>query len=799
MKRTDRTSCTGTRVSVLFAAVLMTMPLAARRVYIHGHISDENGNPVELVTVNEDRTMQSTMSNLKGNYSLSVTTPDDTVRLTFRLLGHETRKRVIASPPDTVNLNIMLPTSRYTLEGVEVTGTRRQTGGIQHISAEGLRFNADPGGGSVESIIATQAGVSSHNELSSQYNVRGGNFDENSVYVNGAEIMRPLLVRAGQQEGLSFINPDMVESIGFSTGGFDVSYGDKMSSVLDITYRRPKGLESVITASLLGGSVFLGTGNDRFSFSGSVRYKTTSYLLGTLDTKGEYDPSFTDCQTYISWTPNSRWSIGVIGNISMNRYNFTPETRSTTFGTSENPRRFTVYFDGWESDRFNTMTAALDIKRKVSANSVLQLNISAFGSRESETFDIISQYWLDQNSVGTFLQHARNRLESDVLTVSLKGVHRTDAAGSVGWGLEYRRESVADRMREWEMRDSAGYTLPYTKTGPLEMYYSIKSADDMASNRTSAYLQDTWRFSSGAGLLTLNAGIRGAYWDWNRELIVSPRLIAGFTPSFNEDLTFRFSTGIYYQSPFYKEMKDTVTAGGIGVVHLNKDIRSQRSLQVVAGGDYDFTVFGRPFRFTAEAYYKKLDRLIPYNLDNVRIVYYGENCARGYAAGLDLKLFGEFVPGTQSWFTFSVMNTKEKIGDQWVPRPSDQRYNFSLYFTDSFPRRDRWRMSLRGSLADGLPFGPTRKGRESRVFRASAYKRVDIGLSYKAIDVNTLPHYYGREALFKSMWIGVDCFNLLGINNVNSYYWVTDVTGDQFAVPNYLTGRQLNLRLILTH
>ena len=795
----SRISGIGTRVPVLFVAVLMTIPLAARRVYIHGHISDENGNPVELVTVNEDRTMQSTMSNLLGNYSLSVTTLDDTVRLTFRLIGHETRKRVFASPPDTVNLNIMLPTSRYSLEGVEITGTRRQTGGIQHIGAEGLRFNADPGGGSVESIIATQAGVSSHNELSSQYNVRGGNFDENSVYVNGAEIMRPLLVRAGQQEGLSFINPDMVESIGFSTGGFNVSYGDKMSSVLDITYRKPKEFESVLTASLLGGSAFVGAGNNRISFAGSIRYKTTSYLLGTLDTKGEYDPSFFDFQTYISYTPNSKWSVGIIGNISLNNYNFTPQTRSTTFGTSESPRRFTVYFDGWESDRFNTMTAAMDIKRKITDNSALQLNMSVFSSRESETFDIMSQYWLDQNSVGTFLQHARNRLESDVLTVSLKGVHRTDAAGSVGWGIEYRRESIADRMREWEMQDSAGYTLPYTQSGPLKMYYSMKSANDMASNRTSAYIQDTWRFSFNAGLLTLNTGVRGAYWDWNRELIVSPRLIAGFTPAFSEDLTFRFSTGVYFQSPFYKEMKDTVNTGGIGVVMLNRDIRSQRSLQVVLGGDYDFTVFDRPFRFTAEAYYKKLDRLIPYNLDNVRIVYYGENCARGYAAGIDLKLFGEFVPGTQSWFTFSVMNTKEKIGGQWVPRPSDQRYNFSLYFTDSFPRRDRWRMSLRGSLADGLPFGPTRKGRESRLFRASAYKRVDIGLSYKAIDGTALPHYYGRKAPFKSMWIGLDCFNLLGINNVNSYYWVTDVTGDQYAVPNYLTGRQLNLRLIITH
>ena len=796
MKRKKPLIGKGARVSVLLLLVLVTIPIAARRVYVYGHISDENGSPVELVTVNEDRSMQSATSNFRGDYSLIVTTLDDTVKLTFRMLGHETRKRVLASPPDTVNLNITLPTSGYALQGVEITGTRRQTGGIQHIEAEGLRFNADANGGSVESIISTQAGVSSHNELSSQYNVRGGNFDENSVYVNGSEIMRPLLIRAGQQEGLSFINPDMVESIGFSTGGFDVSYGDKMSSVLDITYRKPKGFESVLTASLLGGSAFVGTGNERFSFAGSVRHKTTSYLLGTLDTKGEYDPSFTDIQTYISWMPSPEWTVGIIGNISLNRYNFTPKTRSTSFGTSESPRHFTVYFDGWESDRFNTMTTALDIKHKIADRSVMQFNLSAFRSHESESFDIMSQYWLEENSIGTFMQHARNRLEADVVTASLKGIHKTDAAGTINWGLEYRRESIEDRMREWEMRDSAGYTLPYRQDGPLEMFYSMKSANNLNSNRTSAFMQDTWRRSFNAGIITLNAGIRASYWDWNDELIVSPRLIAGFTPSFNENFTFRLSTGVYYQSPFYKEMKDTITTGGVGQVLLNKDIRSQRSVQVVIGGDYDFTVFGRPFRFTAEAYYKKLDNLIPYNLDNVRIVYYGENCSHGYATGLDMKLFGEFVPDTQSWLTFSIMSTKEKIGDQWVPRPSDQRFNLSLYFTDSFPRRDRWRMSLRGSLSDGLPFGPTRKGRESRVFRASAYKRVDIGLSYKAIDGNSRPHYYGKNGVFKDLWVGVDCFNLLGINNVNSYYWITDVTGDQFAVPNYLTGRQLNIRVI---
>ena len=787
----------------LILIVCMAMPVQARRVHIHGRVYDEAGEPVELATVNEERTLHSAMTNLKGEYSLNVSTQSDTVNLVFRMIGHETRRRTLVSPQDTVQLDVLLPTSNYTLENVDINATRSQTDGMQHISAEGIRFTADANGGSVESIIATQAGVSTHNELSSQYNVRGGNFDENSVYVNGTEILRPLLVRAGQQEGLSFINPDMVESISFSTGGFSVEYGDKMSSVLDINYRKPKGFESVLTASLLGASAYIGAGNDKISFSGSVRYKTTRYLLGTLDTKGEYDPSFLDYQTFICWTPTDKWEIGLIGNAAVNRYNFTPTDRSTSFGTSENPINFKVYYEGWESDKFNTLFGALDIKRH-EENSVYRLNLSAFSSQESESFDILSQYWLDESNqdenmaVGSFMQHARNRLKSTVYTASFKGTHNTDHAGTIGWGIEYRHEAVSDHMREWEMRDSAGYTLPYTQSGPMEMIYSLKSDHGISNNKAAAFIQDTYKFNTGVGLLTLNAGVRASWWSWNNEINFSPRVMLGFIPAFNEDLTFRFSTGVYYQAPFYKEIKDTVNAGGIYQVNLNKDIRSQRSVQFVLGGDYDFRVYDRPFKFTTEIYYKKFDRLIPYNVDNVRIVYYGENCAYGYAAGIDMKLYGEFVPGTASWLTFSLMSTKENIGGKWLPRPTDQLYNLSLYFTDTFPRRDYWKMSLRCSFADGLPFGPTHSGREKQAFRAPAYKRVDIGLSYKIFDYSKHPHIYGKTGFFKDIWMGVDGLNLLGINNVNSYYWITDISNTQFAVPNYLTGRQFNLRLIAT-
>ena len=372
--------------TILTAVLLcLTVAVQARRVYIHGRVYDEAGDPVELATVNEERTLHSAMTNLKGEYSFTVNTRTDTLNLVFRMVGHETRRRTLISPPDTVQLDIMLPTSNYTLENVDVTATRRRSDGMQDISAQGLRFTADANGGSVESIIATQAGVSTHNELSSQYNVRGGNFDENSVYVNGTEILRPLLVRAGQQEGLSFINPDMVESISFSTGGFSVEYGDKMSSVLDITYHKPRKLESVLMASLLGASAYVGAGNDKFSFAGSVRYKTTAYLLGTLDTKGEYNPSFTDYQAYACWTPNDKWEIGVIGNAAVNNYEFTPRDRNTSFGTSQDPKQFKVYYEGWEKDRFNTLFGALDIKH-IRERSEYRFNLSAFGSRESESF-----------------------------------------------------------------------------------------------------------------------------------------------------------------------------------------------------------------------------------------------------------------------------------------------------------------------------------------------------------------------------------------------------------------------------
>lgn len=775
---------------------------AAQRVTIKGKVIDEKHNPIEIANIKAEGQAAGTVTDLKGNYIFTCNSSDSLV-ISYSMLGYRTRKKTLKNPTDTITINVTLMAADYTLEGVEITDNQRQMGGTQKIEVPSqMRLQPDASGNGVESIISAQAGVSSHNELSSQYNVRGGNFDENSVYVNGIEIYRPLLIRAGQQEGLSFLNPDMVGSIAFSTGGYEAKYGDKMSSVLDITYRKPTKFESTLSASLLGGSIYLGWGNDKISISNSIRYKTNRYLLGTLDTKGEYEPKFIDYQTYIEWRPTPKLSVGFIGNISRNDYRFTPTDRSTTFGTMENAKEFKVYFGGWEKDIFNTLFGSLSFNYTFDEYNRLSLQGSAFNTEEEETYDIIGEYWIDDinadenMSVGRYMEHARNYLDADVQTVSLSGTHFIKSH-DLRWGLQWKGERINENQREWEMRDSAGYNIPHTGT-TLQPIYSLRSKTGTSTNHIKAYVQDTYKFNSSLGVISLNAGLRLAHWDWNNEFLLSPRASVGLIPEFNKNMTLRFATGVYYQVPFFKELRDTITANGITTVSLNKNIKSQRSIHFVFGYDYMFKMLERPFKFTAEAYYKKLDNIIPYNVDNVRIVYYGDNCAHGYATGIDLKLFGEFVPGTDSWVTFSIMDTKEKInGSDWLPRPTDQTFNASIYFTDFFPGTQKWKMSLRGVYADGLPFGPPHTGRERHTFRAPAYKRVDIGMSYRLLDNSEKIYRTGAYQYIKNIWLGVDAFNLLDINNVNSYYWVSDIYNNNFAVPNYLTGRQINLRVLI--
>ena len=575
-----------------------------------------------------------------------------------------------------------------------------------------------------------------------------------------------------------------------------------MSSVLDITYRKPREFESVITAGLLGSSAYIGVGNEKFSFANSVRYKSSKNLLKSLETKGEYEPKFIDYQAYFDWRITKKLSLSFIGNVSSNEYKFTPEDRNTSFGTLQDVKEFKVYFDGWESDLFTTLFGATALNFTPNEYNTFTLQASAFKTKEEETYDISSEYWIgdiyaeENYGVGRYQEHGRNYLEADVQTIALKGSHFLKAH-DLRWGVEWKKEKFNDNQREWQVRDSAGYNIPHGGEY-MQPIYSLRSRNSESSNRYSAYVQDTYKFKSKLGVFSLNGGVRLSYWGWNKELLVSPRASLGLIPEFNKNLTLRIAAGIYYQAPFYKEMRDTVSTNGITEVVLNKDIKSPRSIQLVIGSDYYFTMLGRPFKFTAEAYYKKLSNIIPYNVDNVRIVYYGENCAKGHALGIDFKLFGEFVKGADSWVTFSVMDTKESInGGKKIPRPTNQKFNFSLHFTDYFPGTDKWKMTLRGVYADGLPFGPPHKGREGQVFTAPAYKRVDVGMSYRLLDNEDNRYRTGIRRHIKNIWLGIDAFNLFDMNNVNSYYWISDMQNQQYAVPNYLTGRLINGKIVV--
>ena len=770
------------------------------KVTIRGTVVDDEKSPIELAQVFIEGTTFGTVCDLKGRYSLTCTTSDSLV-VVYRMIGYQTRKRVLENPRDTVTLNVMLLNNGLELGEVVVKDVSRKTTTMQDVSMEDLRHMGNAGLGGVEHLISTQAGVSTHNELSSQYNVRGGSFDENSVYINGTEVYRPLLIRSGQQEGLSIINPDMVDRIQFSAGGFESKYGDKMSSVLDITYKKVQGFEGSVSGSLLGGSAYAGFGNKRFSWTNAVRYKTTSYLLGTLDTKGEYEPRDFDYQSYFSWMPNKRWTFDVMAVISRNDYKFVPSDRSTRFGTSEEVKEFKVYFDGQEKDAFHTYFGSMSLSHHFNDYNDLSLNVSTFKTHEKETFDISGEYWLQNDGeteslgIGKYLEHARNRLEANVFSVGLNG--RSQISNhELRYGVLWKKEKVTERMREWEMRDSAGYSLPHSDTR-LNLIYNLASSNRISSTRFESYIQDTWRKTYDEGQLVLNYGVRLSHWSYNDEWLFSPRATLAFIPAKNDNFLFRFSAGLYYQAPFYKEIKDTVTVNGNTIVQLNENIKSQRSIHFVLGGEYKFRLNERLFKATAEVYYKALSDLNPYNVDNVRIMYYGNNIANGYAVGLDMKIYGEFVPGTDSWISVGLMKTKETINGKSVPRPTDQLLNCAVQFSDYFPGTTRWKATVRGHYASGLPFGPPHSGREKQVFRMSSYRRLDLGLSYRLLDNEDRHLTTGIGAAIRNVWVGLDAFNILDISNVNSYYWVTDVNNNQFAVPNYLTGRQINVRFLV--
>lgn len=777
--------------------LLVTVTASAQTFTLQGRVTDENNDPIEFASVSCLKQGKMTMTSLKGEYSMQLHSADSVV-IKFSMIGYKAKTRILRRPRGKQTLQIVLHSDENQLSEVTITGKKIETGQMEDISKDHLKSLPSASGNAVEELIQSQAGVSTHSELSSQYNVRGGSFDENSVYIDNVEIYRPFLVRSGQQEGISVINPDMVEKISFSTGGYEARYGDKMSSALNIKYRKPKKFEATASASMLGASAFIGVSNKKVSWSNGFRYKTTKHLLGSMDTKGEYSPTFIDYQTYLTYTPNKRWEIKLLGNISDNHYNFTPEDRETKFGTMENVKAFQVYFDGQEKDVFRTFFGAVGITRNFGEKTSLSLIASAFNTREQEKYDIQGQYWLTQTEtsenlgVGTYFQHARNYLKAHVESAKLlfkTKYKKHDIEGA----FTFKKEKITENSVEYEMRDSSNYSIPHTGKD-LYMIYSMRAKNVLDANRIEAYVQDAFRFTSNNDktLYTLNYGVRLSHWSYTKETIVSPRVSLGIIPAFNENITMRFATGLYYQAPFFKELRDTTTQNGITYASLNSKAKSQRSIHFIAGFDYRFRMNNRSFKFTAEAYYKALGNLVPYSVNNVKVVYYGSNESSGHAAGIDLKLYGEFVPGTDSWLSLSLMNTSMKLNGKSIPLPTDQRYAINMFFTDYFPGTDRWKMSLKLALADGLPFSAPHQELESNVFRAPAYKRADIGLSYRLLNNEGKQR---KHIQLRNVWLGAECLNLFGINNVNSYYWITDVTGGQYAVPNYLTGRQVNFRV----
>jgi hypothetical protein len=708
------------------------------------------------------------------------------------------------------------------LKTLEVRALHRQRSTMVQIETSSLKLTPDAAGG-IESLVKMQIGASSTNELSSQYSVRGGSYDENSVFVNGVEIYRPLLVRSAQQEGLSFINPDMVGSVMFSAGGFDAKYSDKMSSVLDVTYKIPKKFEAALSASLMGASAYVGSSGKKFTQTHGFRFKTNKYLLGSLETKGDFKNSFFDYQTFLTWQISKKWQLTFLGNVSHNNYNFIPKTQETEFGTFSIRRSYQVDFYGLEKDIFATYFGSFAINFFPGKNFKLSLSASAFNTQESETYDISGIYTLSDVKIetngskkldalgsGSFYEHARNRLSGTVATVSHLGELKLRKT-TLQWGVSAGKELIFDKIREWERRDSAQYSLPHDGE-KVSVYYNLHSNNTMISSRLTGFFQQIYPVNLFNSQWIINVGVRTNYWSFNDEWLVSPRASLVCFPQWKHDFNFRIAGGLYYQSPFYKEVRQTVTDSlGNNSIYLNRNIKAQRSWHFLFGGDYFFRLWKRPFKLTAEVYYKPAKNIISYNVNNVKVRYSGENDARAYTFGFDLKLFGEFVPGVDSWIAFSWMRSREDIiGDSYkvfsnkntyigevtpgyIPRPNEQRYGFTIFFQDYIPNHPEYRVNLKLVWSDGLPYGPPHGERYMQTYRIKPYNRVDLGAS-RGFAVGR-EKFMNRQKIVKEFWLNLELLNLFNIRNVSSYYWITDIYGTQAAVPNRLTGFTLNFRI----
>lgn len=845
------------RVSIFF--FLISFGLQAQKATLKGKVLTDGGDAIEAVSISIPGYPGGTSSDQKGNFNIKVPA-DSSVSIYFSYIGFYTERLTIfikKGESRKVEVKLRRKTETFREFVIEDKETRRST--LTRLDPK-VANKLPSASGNFEAILFTLPGVTSNNELSSSYSVRGGNFDENLIYVNDVLVYRPFLVRSGQQEGLSFINSDMVSSIQFSAGGFEARYGDRMSSVLDIKYKKSRGFGGSFSASLLGGSIHLedASKNYRFTQIHGLRYRSNQYILGSLDTQGDYQPSFLDYQTYLSYDLSDAWEISFLGNISRNRYLFVPETRETDFGTVNEALRLTVFFQGQEIDEYQTAMGAFTANYHRPNGLELKFISSNYISDEVETFDIEGAYRLDElerdlssqefgdvkfnRGVGGFIDHARNYLNAVVNTLEHKGKFKKQNE-LFQWGLKYQMDDIFDELNEWYYVDSAGFSspqgqgvtgftflpedslqlnpIPVSPRDEIQLEEVIKATNRVVSNRAMTYFQWDKVIEFDSAELAFTAGARLNYWDLNQQLLFSPRVTMSFIPNWKKDVLFRASWGYYHQPPFYREMRNLFG-------EVNRNIRAQTSIHYVLGTDINLRLWKRPFKFTGEVYYKELKNLIPYEIDNVRLRYYAENISEGYARGIDLKLNGEFVKGVESWVSMSVMDTKEDIlnddyfdyfnaeGEKivpgftfdqvatdstlvspgFIPRPTDQRVNFALFFQDYLPKFPSYKMSLNLVFGSGLPFGPPSYNRYQDTLRIPAYRRVDIGFSKSLLKQDRERKNKGPFRHFNDMWIAAEVFNILQINNTISYLWVRDVSDRQYAIPNYLTSRRINLRLV---
>lgn len=801
---------------VSFNPVYSQIPL----IEISGRITDQEGNPLSLANISISGTPLGTVSNIRGEYTLNAPAGRE-LELVITMLGFEPERKILTTK-DGENiccLDFMLRIAYEEISEVLVYQGRDREGSLSRIDIRSLELIPSTGSG-VENLLKSMPGVSGRNEFSSQYSVRGGNFDENLVYVNGIEIYRPVLIRSGHQEGLSFINPDLVGTVHFSAGGFSARYGDKMSSVLDISYREPVSFAASGTASLLGATAHAEgvSENRKFNHISGLRYKTNQYLLATMDEKGDYLSSFVDIQSFANYHPSENLKYSLLVNYSRNNYGFVPETRETSFGTFDNPMQLMVHFNGRDASIFQTFFAAINSTYKPAENLNLSLTVSAFTTSESETFDIRGLYQINQvekqlssenrgDSImnigaGSFLNHARNYLDAYVISLSHKG-DVSFRQNKTEWGLQFQRNIFDDRLREWQMIDSAGYNLPYSGT-EIRPWQLIDSDNNLSISSFATFLQNISRISLKYSVLDVCGGLRASYWSFSNKFLISPRASLTFHPGRRNDLIFFLSGGIYYQLPFYRELRDKTG-------NINSDKKPQQSVHLVMGSDYFLDLWNRPFKFSAEVYYKWLYDLIPYSMDNVRIRYTSGNNATGYATGIDFKLHGDFVQGIDSWVSLSLMQTREyaeienSTGEPagnsgYYPRPTDQLMNFSLFFQDYLPNNPAYKIHMQFLYGSRLPFSPPGRQPHELTFRMPSYRRVDLGFSkeiFSSIKDPDKSHFTGN---FRSLWIGAEIFNLLDIKNTISYFWLKTISSDpavpgEFAIPNYLSGRRLNLRI----